>query len=100
MPRSPSFELTGLAVLTFMSTKNIDFCFVCVCSRRRSSSLGSCDEEKEELSSVQLSKRIHVLKKKIHRFEEKFEYERKYRVSKASMRNGKYFRHFTWNSAK
>ena len=56
---------------------------VCVCSRRRSSSLGSCDEEKEELSSVQLSKRIHVLKKKIHRFEEKFEYERKYRVSHA-----------------
>ncbi|CAL8353265.1 unnamed protein product [Boreogadus saida] len=50
-------------------------------SRRRSSSLGSCDEEKEELSSVQLSKRIHVLKKKIHRFEEKFEYERKYRPS-------------------
>ncbi|KAJ3614595.1 hypothetical protein NHX12_018166, partial [Muraenolepis orangiensis] len=52
-------------------------------SRRRSSSLGSCDEEKEELqeSSAQLSKRIHVLKKKIHRFEEKFEYERKYRPS-------------------
>ncbi|CAL8329965.1 unnamed protein product [Merluccius merluccius] len=50
-------------------------------SRRRSCSLGSCDEEKEELSSAQLSKRIHVLKKKIHRFEEKFEYERKYRPS-------------------
>ncbi|CAL8331735.1 unnamed protein product [Lota lota] len=50
-------------------------------SRRRSSSLGSCDEEKEELSSAQLSKRIHVLKKKIHRFEERFEYERKYRPS-------------------
>uniref|UniRef100_A0A665XC33 Rho-GAP domain-containing protein n=1 Tax=Echeneis naucrates TaxID=173247 RepID=A0A665XC33_ECHNA len=50
-------------------------------SRRRSSSLGSCDNEKEELTSAQLTKRIHVLKKKIHRFEEKFEEERKYRPS-------------------
>uniref|UniRef100_A0A4W6BY05 Family with sequence similarity 13 member A n=1 Tax=Lates calcarifer TaxID=8187 RepID=A0A4W6BY05_LATCA len=50
-------------------------------SRRRSSSLGSCDDEKEELTSAQLTKRIHVLKKKIHRFEEKFEEERKYRPS-------------------
>lgn len=49
-------------------------------SRRRSSSLGSCDDEKEELTSAQLTKRIHILKKKIHRFEEKFEDERKYRV--------------------
>lgn len=50
-------------------------------SRRRSSSLGSCDDEKEELlTSAQLTKRIHVLKKKIQRFEEKFEDERKYRV--------------------
>lgn len=49
-------------------------------SRRRSSSLGSCDDEKEELTSAQLTKRIHVLKKKIHRFEERFEEERKYRV--------------------
>lgn len=54
---------------------------MCLCSRRRSSSLGSCDDEKEELTSAQLTKRIHVLKKKIHRFEEKFEEERKYRVS-------------------
>lgn len=52
-------------------------------SRRRSSSLGSCDDEKEELTSAQLTKRIHVLKKKIHRFEEKFEEERKYRVGTA-----------------
>ncbi|XP_033827822.2 protein FAM13A isoform X3 [Periophthalmus magnuspinnatus] len=50
-------------------------------SRRRSSSLGSCDDDKEELTSAQLTKRIHVLKKKIHRFEEKFEEERKYRPS-------------------
>ncbi|XP_039469285.1 protein FAM13A isoform X1 [Oreochromis aureus] len=50
-------------------------------SRRRSSSLGSCDDEREELTSAQLTKRIHVLKKKIHRFEEKFEEERKYRPS-------------------
>lgn len=49
-------------------------------SRRRSSSLGSCDDEREELTSAQLTKRIHVLKKKIHRFEERFEEERKYRV--------------------
>ncbi|KAF3852523.1 hypothetical protein F7725_005878, partial [Dissostichus mawsoni] len=50
-------------------------------SRRRSSSLGSCDDDKEELTSAQLSKRIHVLRKKIHRFDEKFEDERKYRPS-------------------
>ncbi|XP_075888738.1 protein FAM13A isoform X2 [Nelusetta ayraudi] len=50
-------------------------------SRRRSSSLGSCDDEKEELTSAQLTKRIHLLKKKIHRFEERFEDERKYRPS-------------------
>lgn len=53
-----------------------------VFSRRRSSSLGSCDNECEELSSTQLSKKIHSLKKKIRKFEEKFEEERKYRVSK------------------
>ncbi|MED6257757.1 Protein fam13a [Ataeniobius toweri] len=50
-------------------------------SRRRSSSLGSCDNEKEELTSAQLTKRIHVLKKKIQRFEEKFQDDRKYRPS-------------------
>uniref|UniRef100_A0A3Q2YPI7 Family with sequence similarity 13 member A n=1 Tax=Hippocampus comes TaxID=109280 RepID=A0A3Q2YPI7_HIPCM len=49
--------------------------------RRRSSSLGSCDDDKEELTTAQLTKRIHVLKKKIHRFEERFEDERKYRPS-------------------
>ncbi|XP_037546585.1 protein FAM13A isoform X2 [Nematolebias whitei] len=50
-------------------------------TRKRSSSLGSCDDEREELTSAQLTKRIHVLKKKIHRFEEKFEEDRKYRPS-------------------
>ncbi|XP_073698146.1 protein FAM13A isoform X3 [Garra rufa] len=50
-------------------------------SRRRSSSLGSCDDDREELTSAQLSKRIHVLKKKIRRFEEKFEEDHKYRPS-------------------
>ncbi|XP_062244130.1 protein FAM13A isoform X4 [Platichthys flesus] len=50
-------------------------------SRRRSSSLGSCDDEKEEMTVAQLTKRVHILKKKIHRFEEKFEDERKYRPS-------------------
>ncbi|XP_059410630.1 protein FAM13A-like isoform X5 [Carassius carassius] len=49
--------------------------------RRRSSSLGSCDDDREELTSAQLSKRIHILKKKIRRFEEKFEEEHKYRPS-------------------
>ncbi|MBN3324519.1 FA13A protein, partial [Atractosteus spatula] len=50
-------------------------------SRRRSSSLGSCEEDREELTSAQLSKKIHSLKKKIHKYEEKFEEERKYRPS-------------------
>ncbi|XP_036430869.1 protein FAM13A isoform X3 [Colossoma macropomum] len=50
-------------------------------SRRRSSSLGSCDDEREELTSAQLSKKIHNLKKKIRKFEEKFEDDRKYRPS-------------------
>ncbi|KAL2098055.1 hypothetical protein ACEWY4_007262 [Coilia grayii] len=50
-------------------------------SRRRSSSLGSCDDDREELTSAQLSKKIHSLKRKIRKFEEKFEDERKYRPS-------------------
>ncbi|XP_030643534.1 protein FAM13A isoform X2 [Chanos chanos] len=50
-------------------------------SRRRSSSLGSCDDGREELTSAQLSKKIHSLKRKIRKFEEKFEEERKYRPS-------------------
>lgn len=52
------------------------------CSRRRSSSLGSCgDDDQQELTSAQLSKKIHGLKRKIHKYEEKFEEERKYRVN-------------------
>ncbi|XP_010886644.2 protein FAM13A isoform X3 [Esox lucius] len=51
-------------------------------SRRRSSSLGSCgDDDREELTSAQLSKKIHSLKRKIRKYEEKFEEERKYRPS-------------------
>ncbi|XP_062379114.1 protein FAM13A isoform X3 [Sardina pilchardus] len=50
-------------------------------SRRRSSSLGSCDDDREELTSAQLSKKIHSLRRKIRKFEERFEDERKYRPS-------------------
>ncbi|XP_048385379.2 protein FAM13A isoform X3 [Stegostoma tigrinum] len=49
--------------------------------RRRSSSLGSHDDEREELTPVQMTRRIQNLKKKIRRFEEKFEEERRYRPS-------------------
>ncbi|XP_048459214.1 protein FAM13A isoform X2 [Rhincodon typus] len=49
--------------------------------RRRSSSLGSHDEEREELTPAQMTRRIQNLKKKIRRFEEKFEEERRYRPS-------------------
>ncbi|XP_041079157.1 protein FAM13A-like isoform X3 [Polyodon spathula] len=50
-------------------------------SRRRSASLGSCEDDREELTSAQISKKIQSLKKKIRKFEEKFEEERKYRPS-------------------
>ncbi|KAK6493166.1 protein FAM13A-like isoform X2 [Huso huso] len=50
-------------------------------SRRRSASLGSCEDDREELTSAQLSKKIQSLKKKIRKFEERFEEERKYRPS-------------------
>ncbi|KAJ8000714.1 hypothetical protein DPEC_G00183220 [Dallia pectoralis] len=51
-------------------------------SRRRSSSLGSCgDDDREELTSAQLSKKVHGLKRKIRKYEERFEEERKYRPS-------------------
>uniref|UniRef100_UPI00398E9C66 protein FAM13A-like isoform X1 n=1 Tax=Pristiophorus japonicus TaxID=55135 RepID=UPI00398E9C66 len=49
--------------------------------RRRSSSLGSYDDEREELTPAQMTRRIQNLKKKIRRFEEKFEEERRYRPS-------------------
>ncbi|XP_049741686.1 protein FAM13A isoform X3 [Elephas maximus indicus] len=49
--------------------------------RRRSSSLGSYDDEQEDLTPAQLTRRIQSLKKKIRKFEERFEEERKYRPS-------------------
>ncbi|XP_030046547.1 protein FAM13A isoform X2 [Microcaecilia unicolor] len=50
-------------------------------SRRRSSSLGSYEDNEEDLSPAQLTRKIQSLKKKIRKFEEKFEEERKYRPS-------------------
>ncbi|KAK9398706.1 protein FAM13A [Crotalus adamanteus] len=49
--------------------------------RRRSSSLGSYEDDSEDLTPAQLTRRIQGLKKKIRRYEEKFEEERKYRPS-------------------
>lgn len=53
----------------------------CVPHRRRSSSLGSYDDGQEDLTPAQLTRRIQSLKKKIRKFEDRFEEERKYRVS-------------------
>lgn len=50
-------------------------------TRRRSSSLGSYDDEHEDLTPAQLTRRIQSLKKKIRKFEDRFEEERKYRPS-------------------
>ncbi|KAM4834455.1 protein FAM13A isoform 2-T2 [Thomomys bottae] len=49
--------------------------------RRRSSSLGSYDDDQEDLTPAQLTRRIQSLKKKIRKFEDRFEEERKYRPS-------------------
>ncbi|XP_026528431.1 protein FAM13A isoform X3 [Notechis scutatus] len=49
--------------------------------RRRSSSLGSYEDDNEDLTPAQLTRRIQGLKKKIRRYEDKFEQERKYRPS-------------------
>nr|XP_006111117.1 protein FAM13A isoform X1 [Pelodiscus sinensis] len=49
--------------------------------RRRSSSLGSYEDDRENLTPAQLTRRIQGLKKKIRKFEDKFEEERKYRPS-------------------
>uniref|UniRef100_A0A8C9B7W2 Family with sequence similarity 13 member A n=1 Tax=Phocoena sinus TaxID=42100 RepID=A0A8C9B7W2_PHOSS len=49
--------------------------------RRRSSSLGSYDDGQEDLTPAQLTRRIQSLKKKIRKFEDRFEEERKYRPS-------------------
>ncbi|MEE6461886.1 hypothetical protein FKM82_001436 [Ascaphus truei] len=51
-------------------------------SRRRSSSLGSHEDDRDEdLTPAQLTRKIQSLKKKIRKFEEKFEEDRKYRPS-------------------
>ncbi|XP_059521515.1 protein FAM13A isoform X5 [Myotis daubentonii] len=49
--------------------------------RQRSCSLGSYDDEHEDLTPAQLTRRIQSLKKKIRKFEDRFEEERKYRPS-------------------
>ncbi|XP_006867839.1 PREDICTED: protein FAM13A [Chrysochloris asiatica] len=49
--------------------------------RQRSSSLGSYNDEQEDLTPAQLTRRIQSLKKKIRKFEDRFEEERKYRPS-------------------
>lgn len=49
--------------------------------RPRSSSLGSYDDEREELTPAQMTRRIQNMKKKIRRFEQRFEEERRYRPS-------------------
>ncbi|XP_066891593.1 protein FAM13A isoform X7 [Kogia breviceps] len=48
---------------------------------RRSSSLGSYEDEQEGLTPAQLTRRIQSLKKKIRKFEDRFEEERKYKPS-------------------
>ncbi|XP_073446365.1 protein FAM13A isoform X5 [Dendrobates tinctorius] len=51
-------------------------------SRRRSSSLGSHEEDRDDdLTPAQITRKIQSLKKKIRKFEEKFEEDRKYRPS-------------------
>ncbi|XP_068089328.1 protein FAM13A isoform X3 [Hyperolius riggenbachi] len=51
-------------------------------SRRRSSSLGSHEEDRDEdLTPAQITRKIQSLKKKIRKFEDKFEDDRKYRPS-------------------
>ncbi|EPY83050.1 hypothetical protein CB1_000599002 [Camelus ferus] len=47
----------------------------------RSSSRGSCGDGKEPQTITQLTKHIQSLKRKIRKFEEKFEQEKKYRTS-------------------
>ncbi|XP_031762218.1 protein FAM13C isoform X2 [Xenopus tropicalis] len=47
----------------------------------RSSSRGNCEVSKEPLTVVQLTKQIQSLKRKIRKYEEKFELEKNYRPS-------------------
>lgn len=50
------------------------------CGRPRSSSRSGCGGGKEPQTIAQLTKHIQSLKRKIRKFEEKFEQEKKYRV--------------------
>ncbi|KAJ8383054.1 hypothetical protein SKAU_G00038320 [Synaphobranchus kaupii] len=50
-------------------------------SRQRSWSLGSYDDDRGPMTTAQASKKIHNLKRKIRRFEERFEEDHKYRPS-------------------
>lgn len=52
----------------------------CTHCRPRSSSRCSCGDGKEPQTIAQLTKHIQSLKRKIRKFEEKFEQEKKYRV--------------------
>ncbi|XP_077114971.1 protein FAM13C isoform X2 [Ranitomeya variabilis] len=47
----------------------------------RSSSRGNCEDPKEPMTVIQLTKQIQNLKKKIRKFEDKFELEKNYRPS-------------------
>ncbi|KAG8552457.1 hypothetical protein GDO81_004540 [Engystomops pustulosus] len=47
----------------------------------RSSSRGNCEDPKEPLTVIQLTKQIQNLKRKIRKFEDKFEQEKNYRPS-------------------
>ncbi|XP_056385889.1 protein FAM13C isoform X2 [Hyla sarda] len=47
----------------------------------RSSSRGNCEDPKEPLTVIQLTKQIQNLKRKIRKFEDKFELEKNYRPS-------------------
>ncbi|XP_068114792.1 protein FAM13C isoform X1 [Hyperolius riggenbachi] len=47
----------------------------------RSSSRGNCEDPKEPLSVIQLTKQIQNLKRKIRKFEDRFEQEKNYRPS-------------------
>ncbi|XP_075697292.1 protein FAM13C [Rhinoderma darwinii] len=47
----------------------------------RSSSRGNCEDQKEPLTVIQLTKQIQNLKRKIRKFEDKFEQEKNYRPS-------------------
>ncbi|XP_077133213.1 protein FAM13A isoform X5 [Ranitomeya variabilis] len=57
--------------------------------RRRSSSLGSHEEDRDDdLTPAQITRKIQSLKKKIRKFEEKFEEDRKYRTSQSAKIHG------------